>query len=87
MSDSEASEDIEGEEVRSTDGSDTPGSLCDFVVEDGEDDADAEGDSCDDSRGDAVDPRLIVTGKRKRTVRESDSPLESTDEDDSDWVE
>ena len=86
MSDGEASEDIEGEEVRSTDGSDSPGSLCDFVVEDEEDDADAEGDSCDDSC-DEVDPQLIVTGKRKRTVRVSDSPLESTDEDDSDWVE
>ena len=34
MSDSEASEDIQGEEVRSTDGSDTEGSLRDFVVED-----------------------------------------------------
>ena len=86
MSDSEASEDIEEEEVRSTDGDDSPGSLCDFVVEDEEDDADAEGDSCDDSC-DEVDPQLIVTGKRKRTVRVSDSPLESTDEDDSDWVE
>ena len=82
MSDSEASEDIQGEEVRSTDGSDTPGSLCDFVVED----ADAEGDSCDDSC-DEVDPRLIVTGKRKRTVRASQSPLVQTDSDDSDYVE
>ena len=80
MSDSEASEDIEKEEVRSTDGSDTPGSLCDFVAEDEEDDE--EGDSCDD-----VDPRLIVTGKRKRTVRVSDSPLVSTDSDDSDYVD
>ena len=80
MSDSEASEDIEGEEVRSTSGSDTPGSLCDFVVEDeGDDD---EGDSCDE-----VDPRLILTGKRKRTIRASSSPLVSTDEDDSDYVE
>ena len=86
MSDSEASEDIQGEEVRSTYSSDTPGSLCDFVVEDEGDDADAEGDSCDDSCDD-VDPRLIVTGKRKRTIRVSDSPLVSTDSDDSDWVE
>ena len=80
MSDSEASEDIEGEEVRSSDGSDTEGSLRDFVVEDeGDDD---EGDSCDE-----VDLRLIVTTKRKRTIRVSDSPLVSTDSDDSDWVE
>ena len=84
MSDSEASEDIQGEEVRSTDGSDTEGSLRDFVVEDEGDDE--EGDSCDDSCDD-VDPRLIVTGKRKRTIRVSDSPLVSTDSDDSDWVE
>ena len=84
MSDSEASEDIAEEEVHSTDGSDTPGSLCDFVVEDEGDDE--EGDSCDDSCDD-VDPRLILTGRRKRTVRVSDSPLESTDEDDSDYVE
>ena len=87
MSDSEASEDIQGEEVRSSDGSDTEGSLRDFVVEDEGDDADAEGDSCDDSCDDAVDPRLILTSKRKRTERVSDSPLVSTDSDDSDWVE
>ena len=84
MSDSEASEDIQGEELRSSDGSDTEGSLRDFVVEDEGDDE--EGDSCDDSCDD-VDPRLIVTGKRKRTVRVSDSPLASTDSDDSDYVD
>ena len=39
MSDSEASHDIEAEEVRSSDGEDSPGSLCDFIASEDEGDS------------------------------------------------
>ena len=82
MSDREESEDIEGDEPVSTDGSDTEGSLKDFIASE-----DHEGDSpsTDEDSSDEVQPELILTGKRKRTVRVSDSPEISTDSDDPDY--
>ena len=82
MSDKEDfSEDIEGDESVSTDGSDTEGSLKDFIA------SEDEGDSpcTDDDSSDDIQPELILTGKRKRTVRISDSPEISTDSDDPDY--
>ena len=75
------SEDIEGDETASTDGSDTEGSLKDFIA------SEDEGDSpcTDDDSSDDIQPELILTGKRKRTVRISDSPEISTDSDDPDY--
>ena len=75
------SEDIEASESVSTDGSDTEGSLKDFIA------SEDEGDSpcTDDDSSDDIQPELILTGKRKRTVRISDSPEISTDSDDPDY--
>ena len=83
MSDSEASHDIEAESDRSSDGSDSEGSLRHFIVSEGEGDSPAtDYDSADD-----IEPDLIIAGKRKRVERISDSPLIDTDPDDSDYVE
>ena len=83
MSDSEASHDIETEEARSTDGSDSGASLQDFIASEDEGDSPAtDYDSADD-----IEPNLIIAGKRKRIERISDSPLIDTDPDDSDYVE
>ena len=83
MSDSEASHDIEAEEVRSSDGSDSGASLQDFIA------SEDEGDSpCTDyDSADDIEPNLIIAGKRKRIERISHSPLIDTDPDDSDYVE
>ena len=73
------SEDIEGDESVSTDGSDTEGSLKDFIA------SEDEGDSpCTDSSDD-IEPELILTTKRKRSIRVSSSPEISTDSDDEDY--
>ena len=72
------SEDIEGDETASTTGSDTEGSLRDFIASEDEGDS----PSTDEDSSDDVQPELIVTGKRKRTLRLSDSPEISTDSDD-----
>ena len=82
MSDPEDSEDIEADEARSSDGSDTEGSLRDFIIA-SEDEGDSP--STDEDSSDDVQPELIVTGKRKRTLRLSDSPEISTDSDDPDY--
>ena len=83
MSDSEASHDIEAESDRSSDGSDSEGSLRDFIASEGEGDSPAtDYDSADD-----IEPDLIIAGKRKRVERISHSPLIDTDPDDSDYVE
>ena len=83
MSDREESEDIEGDETVSTDGSDTEGSLKDFIASEDEGDS----PSTDYDSSDDVQPELILTGKRKRVVRcVTDSPEIETDSDDSDWV-
>jgi hypothetical protein len=76
------SEDIEADEPVSTDGSDTEGSLKYFIASE-----DEEGDSpsTDEDSSDEIQPELILTGKRKRTVRVSDSPEISTDSDDPDY--
>ena len=55
------SEDIEGDETASTDGSDTEGSLKDFIASEDEDSPCTDDDSSDD-----IEPELILTGKRKR---------------------
>ena len=81
MSDREDSEDIEGDETVSTDGSDTPGSLRDFIASVDQGDS----PSTDEDSSDEVEPHLILTGKRKRTVRVSDSPEIATDSDDPDY--
>ena len=82
MSDAEDfSEDIEGSETRSTTGSDTEGSLKYFIASEDEGDS----PSTDEDSSDDVQPELIVTGKRKRLVRVSDSPEISTDSDDPDY--
>ena len=81
MSDPEDSEDIEGSESRSSDGSDTEGSLKDFIASEDEGDS----PSTDEDSSDDVQPELILTGKRKRTLRVSDSPEISTDSDDPDY--
>ena len=83
MSDSEASHDIEAEEARSTDGSDSEGSLRDFIASEDEGDS----PSTDYDSADDIEPNLIIAGKRKRIERLSHSPLPDTDSDDSDWVE
>ena len=82
MSDREESEDIEGDEPVSTDGSDTEGSLKHFIASEDEGDS----PSTDYDSSDEIEPDLIVTGKRKRIERLSDSPQIETDSDDSDWV-
>ena len=82
MSDREESEDIEGDEPVSTDGSDTEGSLKDFIASEDEGDS----PSTDYDSSDEIEPDLIVTGKRKRIERLNDSPQIETDSDDSDWV-
>ena len=84
MSYSEESHDIEAEEVRSSDGSDSGASLQDFIASEGD-----EGDSpsTDYDSEDDIEPDLIIAGKRKRVERISDSPLIDTDPDDSDYVE
>ena len=83
MSDSEASHDIETEESRSSDGSDSGASLQDFIASEDEGDSPAtDYDSADD-----IEPNLIIAGKRKRIERTSHSPLIDTDPDDSDYVE
>ena len=82
MSDKEDfSEDIEADETASTDGSDTEGSLKDFIA------SDDEGDSpcTDDDSSDDIQPELILTGKRKRIERTSTSPQIETDSDDPDY--
>ena len=82
MSDKEDfSEDIEGDETASTDGSDTEGSLKDFIA------SEDEGDSpcTDDDSSDDIEPELILTGKRKRIERISNSPEIETDSDDPDY--
>ena len=81
MSDREESEDIEGDETVSTEGSDTEGSLKDFIASE-----DGDSTSTDYDSSDEIEPDLIVTGKRKRVERISDSPQIETDSDDSDWV-
>ena len=82
MSDTEDfSEDIEEDEPRSSDGDDSEGSLRDFIVEDDEGDS----PSTDDDSSDEVEPELILTGKRKRILRVTDSPEISTDSDDPDY--
>ena len=85
MSDAEDfSEDIEGSETRSSDESDTEGSLKDFIAS--EDDEGDSTPSTDEDSSDDVEPELIVTGKRKRTVLcVSDSPEIETDSDDPDY--
>ena len=81
MSDAEDfSEDIEGDEPVSTDGSDSEGSLKDFIASEDEGDS----PSTDEDSSDDIEPTLIITGKRKRILRVSDTPEESTDSDDSD---
>ena len=81
MSDAEDfSEDIEADEPRSSD-SDTEGSLKDFIASEDEGDS----PSTDDDSSDEVQPELILTTKRKRTIRVSDSPEISTDSDDPDY--
>ena len=83
MSDKEDfSEDIEGDETASTDGSDTEGSLKDFIAA-----SDDEGDSpcTDEDSSDDIEPELILTGKRKRIERTSNSPEIETDSDDPDY--
>ena len=83
MSDKEDfSEDIEASESVSTDGSDTEGSLKDFIASEDEGD---DSPCTDDDSSDDIQPELILTGKRKRTVRISDSPEISTDSDDADY--
>ena len=79
MSDTEDfSEDIEGDEPRSSDGDDSEGSLRDFIASEDEGDS----PSTDEDSSDDVQPELILAGKRKRTLRVSDSPEISTDSDD-----
>ena len=75
------SEDIEGYEPLSTYVSDTEGSLKDFIASEDEGDS----PSTDYDSSDDIQPELILTGKRKRTVRISDSPEISTDSDDPDY--
>ena len=82
MSDAEDSEDIEGYESRSSDGSDSPGSLKDFIASEDEGDSTP---STDEDSSDDVQPELIITTKRKRTLRLSDSAEISTDSDDPDY--
>ena len=82
MSDKEDfSEDIEGDESVSTDGSDTEGSLKDFIA------SEDEGDSpcTDDNSSDDIQPELVLSGKRKRIERISNSPEIETDSDDPDY--
>ena len=82
MSDKEDfSEDIEGDETASTDGSDTEGSLKDFIAS--EDEGDSQSTDYDSS--DDIQPELILTGKRKRIERISNSPEIDTDSDDPDY--
>ena len=83
MSDKEDfSEDIEASESVSTDGSDTEGSLKDFIASEDEGDSPS---TNNDSSDDDIQPELSLTGKRKRTVRISDSPEISKDSDDPDY--
>ena len=83
MSDAEDfSEDIEGSETRSSDGSDTEGSLKDFIASE---DDEWDSPSTDEDSADDVQSELILTGKRKRIVRVSDSPEIETDSDDPDY--
>ena len=74
-------DDLDISEDRSTDGSDNGSDLEGFVT-------DAEQEvMTDDSSGGEVDTSLILTGKRKRTTRGLILPDESSDSDDSDYVE
>ena len=74
-------DDLDISEDRSTDGSDNGSDLEGFVT-------DAEQEVLtDDSSGDEVDTSLILTCKRKRTTRGLVLPDESSDSDDSDYVE
>jgi len=74
-------DDLDISEDRSTDGSDNGSDLEGFI-----DDAEQEV-LTDDSSGDEVDTSLILTCKRKRTTRGLILPDESSDSDDSDYVE
>ena len=76
------SEDIEASESVSTDGSDTEGSLKDFIASEDEGD---DSPCTDDNSSDDIQPELVLTGKRKRIERISNSPEIETDSDDPDY--